>query len=388
MDCIEYLLKMDALTTALVVFLLLFGAYISYLDVKTQKIKNVHVLLILIVALTYHVLLLFFGKSLGLSENITPLALNAFIAFVVAFAMYLARLWAAADAKFYFALVLCLPLFFYRKVDVDFYPSIALLINAYIAAFFVILAEFLLNFAKTASRFLREIKADDSFKRQEKVYGLLQRLWGAVPQFVVMGVGIAFIMVLMRVIMVKTYDFTGEYFRLKPMTMFLILFLLFNPIYRLMRIKWVFGLVLFALVTWVIYALAKERDPQKVKDLLNIGYMSISLIMFREIYNRWQSGIEGELIKLEELDNRKLFSQKTQTQFVAQNIFTEDELVDMGIDALTDDELEKIKQNYKNEDAPGFIEVQRTIPFGPFLYFGLLGTIITQGIIFKLQWLM
>ncbi len=366
-------------------YLIIHGAIISYHDLKTQKIRNKHILITIFAGILWHGFVFLWGDRFGITEDLTAVLTNTAMALAVAFGMYYANLWSPADAKWFAALVFVVPLSYYRHIDLDMFPAIALLINAYICAFLYIFAEFVGRFVRAVGNFFKELASVSPMERQDRIYRLLGKIWDYLPQFFLMAVGVAFVMVLLRIIMFKTYQWTGQYIHIKPATMFLLLFLLFNPIYRLMRIKWVFIPVLFALLTWIGYVLINVKDPSKVEELLNIGYISISLIMFRELYNRWQRGIESVWIEIDELDSRHVLSENTKRTMLETGLFSEAELSEMGIDGISRDQLEKILHHYRHPEYHGFIEIQKTIPFGPFIYFGLIATMIFKTVFLRVQ---
>ena len=372
-------------TLPLWMFLIIHGGVISYYDLKYERIKNKHILITLAAGCVWYLFIAIFGDRVGLQADARAIATNTLLALAIAFGMYYANLWSPADAKWYVALVFVIPLTSYQRVSVDFVPGIVLLVNAYICAFLFIFGEFLLRSLRRMWDFLTELRQYDAVGRQDRVYRMGVAVWDYIPRFFVMAVGVAFVMVLLRIVMVKGQQFLGPYLHLKPATIFLIIFLLFNPLYRLMRIKWVFIPVLFALVTWVISVLIQQDNPQKVAQLLNIGYISISLIMFRELYSQWQKGIESRWIEIDELEPRHVLSDNTKADLVAKELFTVEELSGVGMDGLSDEQIAKILREYRHETYHGFIEVQKTIPFGPFLYLGLIATMLARGVFFTVQ---
>jgi|GEM_PF-1789833 len=372
-------------TLPLWMFLIIHGGIISYYDLKFERIKNKHILITFGVGIVWYAFIAIFGNMLGLQADPAAIATNTLLALAIAFGMYYANLWSPADAKWYVALVFVIPLTSYQKVAVDFVPGIVLLVNAYICAFLFIFGEFLLRSLRRIWEFFKELKQYDAVGRQDRVYRVGVAIWEYLPKFFVMAVGVAFVMVLLRIVMVKGQAFLGPYLHLKPATIFLIIFLLFNPLYRLMRIKWVFIPVLFALVTWVVSVLVQQDDPQKASELLNIGYVSISLILFRELYSQWQKGIESQWIEIDELEPRHVLSENTKSDLVAKELFSPEDLAGAGIDGLSDEQIALILREYRHETYHGFIEVQKTIPFGPFLYLGLIATMLAHGVFLTVQ---
>ena len=369
------------------VALVIHGGVISYYDLRTERIRNAHILVTVGLGVAWRLFVAVWGVRFGLSQDLWAVGLNTLIALLAAFGMYLAGLWSPADAKWYAALVFVLPMEYYHNVAVDYFPGLVLLVNAYICAFFYIFFEFVLKTGRRATAFMQRLGGLDAQARQDEVYQAGVRVWDHVPKFAVMAVGIAFVMMVMRLGMLKGQQWLGPYLHLKPATVFLILFLLFNPIYRLMRIKWVFVPVLFGLVTWMGYLLLTLKDPGKVGELVSIGYVSIALILFRELYELWQRGLESRFVEIDEVRSGHLLTEAAKQDLVAREVLTREELDEAGVDGLNARQRDRIIRLYRHQEYPGFIEVQKTIPFGLFLYAGLLATMLFRGVCFQVQWL-
>jgi hypothetical protein len=100
----------------------------------------------------------FIGRSL----------LNGILSLLVGFLMWRSRLWAAGDAKLFFAFSMLIPITFYWKSFLPFFPSFSLLINIFIPVTLFLLFRSLLHFFKfaranfsefSAGSFLKKIKA-------------------------------------------------------------------------------------------------------------------------------------------------------------------------------------------------------------------------------------
>ncbi len=106
----------------------LLGTISSYTDIKNGKILNMLVFPMVFAA----ILLAFLSQA-----HLLLFSLNALLAFMFGFSLYLARLWSAADSKLFLAFALLFPLGLYPKNFV-FFPAFSLLLNSFVPAFVVL----------------------------------------------------------------------------------------------------------------------------------------------------------------------------------------------------------------------------------------------------------
>ena len=104
------------------------GLLTSFTDLRSGKVPNKFVF----PAIVAGVLLNFLGGSSWLF-----FLLNAVIAFLFGFLLFLARLWSAADAKLFLAFAVLFPSAYYSAAFF-FFPSFAIVINSFLPAFFAL----------------------------------------------------------------------------------------------------------------------------------------------------------------------------------------------------------------------------------------------------------
>lgn len=92
--------------------MLFFGGYFAYTDLKKGIVPNKYILIGLIVGLALNCVYLLFGTA----EFYLYWLLNMFVADIIAFGMYMGKMWAAGDAKLFMLLFILVPA---RLLDSD-----------------------------------------------------------------------------------------------------------------------------------------------------------------------------------------------------------------------------------------------------------------------------
>jgi len=144
--------------------LFLIGLITSYQDFKEGKIKNKWIILGLVWVLGIYFLLLIwaflapylsqiFSKEFAfiLPSYISKVFINSAIALVIGYLLWYFNLWSAGDAKLFFIFSLLLPLKYYWKTALPYFPSFVLLINIFIPALIFLMGQNLFYFLKSIS---------------------------------------------------------------------------------------------------------------------------------------------------------------------------------------------------------------------------------------------
>ena len=121
------------------------GLIISYQDFKEGKIRNKWIILGLVWSLGIYILFLVWALlapylsqiysrefTFVLPSYILKVFINSAIALVVGYLFWYFDLWSAGDAKLFFVFSLLLPLKYYWRTTLPYFPSFTLLINIFI----------------------------------------------------------------------------------------------------------------------------------------------------------------------------------------------------------------------------------------------------------------
>ena len=142
--------------------LLVIGGITSYSDIKYGKIKNIHLFCgFLYILFLYSFLAVYSYFVLNQIDNLkylVELLLNSSIALLVGYLLWRFNLWAAGDAKLFLVYSLLIPLEFYSKNYIPYFPSATLLMDTFLFICFFFLFKMLWKIAKLCSK--RNITSD------------------------------------------------------------------------------------------------------------------------------------------------------------------------------------------------------------------------------------
>ena len=153
---------------------LLAGGIAAYGDIRFGKISNK-----LIIAGLGAGLILLLASVLvgGLSADIFWQALlNAAVALALGYAFWYFDLWAAGDAKLFFVLALLLPFKFYWRSYLPVFPSLVILVNAFIPLLLFVFLQSVFLMAKNAFLFLSRPDARVKFEGGARKFGQQMRI--------------------------------------------------------------------------------------------------------------------------------------------------------------------------------------------------------------------
>lgn len=119
--------------------ILALGLVVSYEDFRFRKIKNQWIIIGLLAGIfLYSIELLTGGLTL---DHFFKIILNALVALALGYGFWYFDLWAAGDAKLFFFFSFLLPFKFYWKTYLPIFPSMVILINAFIPLVIFTLAQ-------------------------------------------------------------------------------------------------------------------------------------------------------------------------------------------------------------------------------------------------------
>lgn len=304
--------------------IILLGIISSYTDIKSGKIKNVH--------LCYAFIYLFFVFSYLFLRDFVDLSFlmrsfaNFFISLIIGIILWNYGFWTSGDAKIFATYSFLVPLTIYKNASIVFFPSLDMLINTFVP---VIISYFLAWFFKPnlkskKKEFFQILKPKNVFRTFVFLFSIM---WIS-KMFVLKDPLFNMIFLLAALIILKRFFDRG-----------LIYILFFVSILRLFfdgsvySMRFLEDFVLFFLFWLVInYIINKKNFSGFVKK-----------------------------IKLKDL--------KEGMVPLSKKIYTE-----IKSEGLNKKELKKAQLSYR-----GSIEIKDTLPFAPFLFMGVLLTIMLNG---------
>ena len=183
------------------------GIVTSYQDIKFGKIKHKWIGMGLIYFILGY-LLLYLLSALRIVDYrginysyIQELFINGLISIVIAYLFWKLGIWAAGDAKLFIVYALLIPLDYYSKSYLPYFPSFALLLNIFIPLFlFILIAAFLKLLNIAICRLINNIKnililiKDCCQKISSKIRDGWQEILGTLAGYTLIFLGLQILM--------------------------------------------------------------------------------------------------------------------------------------------------------------------------------------------------
>ncbi|MBN2067359.1 MAG: hypothetical protein JW744_02735 [Candidatus Diapherotrites archaeon] len=326
----------------------LLGISSAYTDLHSGKIPNRAVFPAIFVAIALNFLN---------SGSWNTFIVNGALAFLFGFVLFLGRLWSAADSKLFLAFALLFPISLYGP-DFMFFPSFAIILNAFIPAFFGL---FIFALIRTSRE--QKLAALKSTFHPKTVAGL------AIVLFAFYWLLFLFFSAL-RV----------------PLDFFIIVLLLFFFVAAVELVfpeKFVFVCAaISAFFLWFCFAEASQ--PGFAANFFIILAVMLVLRFFVLHLGFFSFGVRKELRELKPgmvvlegvyeknglLEKKKLFFPSLVN--VMQDIQT-NYVIDLSVTGLREQDIEMLKQAKKDQRLMFHsLLVQETLPFAPILFLGVL----------------
>ena len=355
--------------------ILFLGIITSLSDIKYGKIRNKWIIFALIYGLVVNIFLIFYYLYLGnLSLGyILELCINMGFGLLVGFGFWWIRVWTAGDGKLFFAYSVLIPLAVYKQGAIRWIPSFTLLINIFIPGLVVMI--FLILFKikimaikKVLRSFLKEFFQLKSLFNT--VVYLFAILWAV--QILLSFVGIK--NYILRIVLTIAV-FSGIKKKLKGKSVYLML-----------------GIVLLRLIL--------DKSVYSLSFLIDLAVIVFVWRLFRSFLKGSLSILGEEIfakdIKVDKLKLGMILSETVEKiskdrlgYFKKQNIkvikcksgyyirrkksrFELDDFIEE--EGLTEKQINKLKKVGIES-----IKISQTIPFAPFMFFGVLLTLIVKG---------
>jgi len=132
------------LSIVFVIFVGILAVFVLRDDIRHKKIRN----RLIVNGLLGGVALFSVGLLTGTVEwwYFREVLMNASLSFLVAFVFWQFSLWPAGDAKLFALFSLLLPLHYYWRSYLPFFPALALLVNIFVVAYAVLILRALIHF--------------------------------------------------------------------------------------------------------------------------------------------------------------------------------------------------------------------------------------------------
>ena len=341
--------------------ILILGVITSYTDIKYGKIRNNWIKFALIYALLMNISIIGYYYLTRQPLNIyyiIELITNFIIAAIIGFLIWNYGLWTAGDGKLFIAYAALIPLSVYAHNYLKYFPSFIVLINTFLPISIYLFVKLMVK---------------SSLKQKKEVLSLIfnpkQLLSSAVSLFAVHW-GIKYLFLLM--------DLNEGFFLRIIIT--IIVFSLLQKIFK--KNTTIIMFIIFSL------RLLIDKDVYSVGFLMEFSWLLVIWILFKSFVVELGSNFFTDKVRINDLEPGMIVydnivkdkytykkERKKESSKEEQEV-----LFKVRPEGITEEEIEKIKKlDKKKRLFFRTLNIQKTVPFAPFMFLGTALTIIAKG---------
>lgn len=380
----------------LLIILFVIGTIAIYQDVRLGKIRNKLILVGLLAGILGYALLAtsswFFSEATP--SSFKKILINISISWIVSFFIWYAGFWSAGDAKIFMLFSFLLPLKYYgNSLPVPFFPAVILLINTFIFTMFFILLEMLLRIILESFNFVINFKAHkkdimrDIYHRYNKIIDKIKNTKSEYLKII-----LAYLCFLMLFYIFQIY--ISNKLSILPLwqsLIFIIMIFAFRPIKKFLdsvkiTLLYLF-ITLFGIYILFMVSISHRGYLLELGNMLRLrNFVGIALCVFLifRILDSYLKKREEIKINASEISPRMVLSEET-IRRINEYLKKEGSEERFYADGLTSQQAKYIKDlSLENPDFHGVV-VYRTFPLAPFVFLGVLATIMARGVVFDLN---
>ncbi len=361
--------------------LFVIGLICSHTDIKYGKILNKVIIMGILYAFFLY-LALFFNNFFFLHQKsnfyyLFDATLNGLISFVVGYSVWYFKLWSAGDAKLFTVYAFLMPLKFYSKSYILYFPSFALLANLFIPLFLVLVCSAFLTLAKEVYGSKQKLKEFKSF--DFKI--VFKKLKSLGNWFFSMFSNYVFIFILFQLLTNFLKNLPGKEILSNRLFLYFLLLLIMK---RFMLIKekkkWI---DLFIDGLSIIYCsfLFFSGNIQTLENILKTALVFMVLMSStRQILDFYIKKKEIKKVKVRDF-KKGMIIVRDEIPSVLKKLKTKEEKESFSwIDAggLNGNQV-KIIKNLFNNDPEYSVRIYKTFPFAPFMLLAAILLVLTQS---------
>lgn len=352
------------------------GIITIYEDIKTAKIRRKWIVLGLLWSISGYFLLYLLGTLRlidygGINYSyIKDVFINTFISIGIAYLLWKSGIWAAGDAKLFIVYTLLIPLDYYSKSYLPYFPSFALLLNIFIPVFLFIMIIALFKLIDIAAYVFknRNQKKGVLILAKETMVKIVAKIRGSWQNLLGLLIGYLAIFLGLQILMSRLH--------LRPIWIIMLMLIAFRPISE--GIKKSRSLLLLTGIILVGYFGYKVIYHQGILELIPIFKSLICLILLfgilKAILNLYIKYTQVDKIDIYNLRPKMLLTDEVIKGFQKEFRGFKDALGTIYPDGLSESQAELIKKIYL-EKGYKTIEVYKTFPFALWMFFGVMLTL-------------
>jgi len=374
-------MSLDFIDCLFLVPLFAIGLICSYTDIKYGKILNRVIMIGVLCGFFLYSILFFYNLFfLHQKENfyyLSEAALNGLISFFICYFLWYFKLWSAGDAKLFTLYAFLLPLKFYSKSYVLYFPSFALLINLFIPLFLVLVGNAFLTGAKEIYGLKQKLKEFRSF--DFKIF--FKKLKPFSSWFLSMYLNYVFIYMLIRLLANFLKNFSVSKILSSPFFLYFLFFLIMKSFMSIKTKKKWLGFFVNGIVIIYCSLLLFLGKTQTLQNMLKTALVFMVLIGFtRQILDFYIKKKEIKRVKIRDLKEGMIVLPNG-ISLVLEKLKTKEEKesfswIDGG--GLNSNQI-KIIKNLFNNDFQSSVGIYKTFPFALFMFLAAIILVLTQS---------
>lgn len=384
------------------------GLVASWSDLRESKIKNRLIIFGVLTALFFYLAEILILLSFEISPRwlyFRDVLINTFLGFLTGFFLWQFNVWAAGDAKLFALFAFLIPLAYYEKNYLPYFPSFAMMLNIFVVALVFIFLKILFDIFISAIVFLKGFfgfrSQNDSMAefRNNKAAEFLKNPTGQsnfsiiekvktrkkiFKEFLLMPVFSFGIFIALSVIFrnLQGWGALGELaFLDQPVFLFLSMFIIFQVLNKTSRpvkkgLAFSFLIYLaFGLRLWPGVISAAFFDVFQFQTL----YFIFGFLILNKLIDFYIEKKDVSRIPLEKLKPQMILTPRNLEKL---REFAAD--LEVNSDGLTEEDLKIIRDLGEKNPEFRFFEIYKTTPMAPFIFLGVILTLILKGSLISL----
>ncbi|MBO5477767.1 MAG: prepilin peptidase [Clostridia bacterium] len=321
----------------------------SVTDIKSKKIYNKVILTILTISTIINIVFWY-----EIKETFTSMILNSIISLIVSFIFFYYKIWAAGDAKLFFAISYIIPLKLYEVDSRNYFPSVYILILIFSITYISIMIESICCAIK-----------DKNNKKESKIKLNICKLHTNISKFILEYCHTFFVILLLNNIINRYFPNFAFFNQPLIVIINLILGIQMNTLKDKDK-----RLVLFLILNIIFYIINGV-------GFFNVNFIFILSVVLITMTKNFSEKYNYEEIKVEDIKEGMILSLESsmllQTSRIKNlpGISTEDTK-----SRLNFENVESIKRWKKSKKGKDTLIIVKFLPFAPFMSAGVIFFII------------
>jgi len=315
--------------------------------------------------------------------------LNMTIALIISFLMWKFDVWAAGDAKLFVVYSILLPMTFYWKSFFSFFPSFVLMINIFIPIFIYLLIGSVLYYLKFIYLRIKN-KSQDNFleKKQESKTDKRKKILEIIKNMLIMIIAFVGLFLIIKLFQNPIEKYTSVNIFSIQVLIFAVVIIFSNSVIKFLMKPTVFKIVIALVAILVCYGLIYSYDSTLetiYRTLIMMTIFIIILTIFRRMIDFHVLKTDVREVKIEDIKPRMSLVEGIMEEIKRDKKFYNKYIGRFYPGGLMPDQVETVKKWIKNnKEKMKTVEIYKPFPFVPWMFIGVIITIILKGSIFHL----